>query len=93
MAAVLGLAPDALREAVATTVARGVQAQYHQHMFSVRVDPMVDGLAKAHRRAADFIASRIRQDIEAQRELLAAVVEEAGVPRALRAGVAVRRQV
>lgn len=32
---------------------------------------MVDGLAKAHRRAADFIASRIRQDIEAQRELLA----------------------
>ena len=29
----------------ATTVARGVQAQHHQHMFSVRLDPMVDGLA------------------------------------------------
>lgn len=29
----------------ATTVAPGVSAQYHQHMFSVRVDPMVDGLA------------------------------------------------
>lgn len=28
----------------ATTVAPGVQAQYHQHMFSVRVDPMIDGL-------------------------------------------------
>ena len=29
----------------ATTVAPGVQAQYHQHMFSVRVDPMIDGLS------------------------------------------------
>jgi primary-amine oxidase len=28
----------------ATTVAPGVSAQYHQHMFSVRVDPMIDGL-------------------------------------------------
>lgn len=28
----------------ATTVAPGVSAQYHQHIFSVRVDPMVDGL-------------------------------------------------
>lgn len=29
----------------ATTVAPGVSAQYHQHMFSVRLDPMVDGLS------------------------------------------------
>ncbi|KAI0338746.1 hypothetical protein BDW22DRAFT_1362449 [Trametopsis cervina] len=29
----------------ATTVARGVSAQYHQHLFSVRVDSMVDGLS------------------------------------------------
>ncbi|KAI0698993.1 peroxisomal copper amine oxidase [Cytidiella melzeri] len=29
----------------ATTVAPGVSAQYHQHIFSVRVDSMIDGLA------------------------------------------------
>lgn len=29
----------------ATTVAPGVSAHYHQHIFSVRVDPMVDGLS------------------------------------------------
>ncbi|KAF9469528.1 copper amine oxidase [Collybia nuda] len=28
----------------ATTVAPNISAQYHQHMFSVRVDPMIDGL-------------------------------------------------
>jgi primary-amine oxidase len=28
----------------ATTVAPNLSAQYHQHMFSVRVDPMIDGL-------------------------------------------------
>jgi len=27
-----------------TTVAPGINAQYHQHLFSLRVDPMVDGL-------------------------------------------------
>ncbi|KAI0795895.1 peroxisomal copper amine oxidase [Abortiporus biennis] len=27
-----------------TTVADGINAQYHQHLFSLRVDPMVDGL-------------------------------------------------
>ena len=30
-----------------TTVAPGVNAQYHQHIFSLRVDPMVDGLANS----------------------------------------------
>ncbi len=29
----------------ATTVAPGVSAHYHQHIFSVRLDPMIDGLA------------------------------------------------
>lgn len=29
----------------ATTVAPGVSAQYHQHLFSVRIDSMVDGLS------------------------------------------------
>ncbi|THG96534.1 hypothetical protein EW026_g5317 [Hermanssonia centrifuga] len=29
----------------ATTLAPGVSAQYHQHLFSVRVDPMIDGLS------------------------------------------------
>ncbi|KAI0077943.1 hypothetical protein K474DRAFT_1660954 [Panus rudis PR-1116 ss-1] len=28
-----------------TTVAPGINAQYHQHLFSVRVDPMIDGLS------------------------------------------------
>lgn len=27
-----------------TTVAPGINAHYHQHLFSIRVDPMVDGL-------------------------------------------------
>lgn len=27
-----------------TTVAPNINAQYHQHMFSIRVDPMVDGI-------------------------------------------------
>ena len=27
-----------------TTVAPNLEAQYHQHLFSIRVDPMVDGL-------------------------------------------------
>ena len=27
-----------------TTIAPGVNAHYHQHIFSIRVDPMVDGL-------------------------------------------------
>ncbi|KAF9479418.1 hypothetical protein BDN70DRAFT_878797 [Pholiota conissans] len=27
-----------------TTIAPGINGQYHQHMFSVRVDPMVDGI-------------------------------------------------
>ena len=30
-----------------TTVVPGVNAQYHQHIFSMRVDPMVDGLANS----------------------------------------------
>lgn len=30
-----------------TTVAPRVNAQYHQHIFSLRVDPMVDGLANS----------------------------------------------
>ena len=30
-----------------TTVAPKVNAQYHQHIFSLRVDPMVDGLANS----------------------------------------------
>jgi primary-amine oxidase len=30
-----------------TTVAPGVNAQYHQHLFSIRVDPMIDGLANS----------------------------------------------
>ncbi|KAI0084516.1 peroxisomal copper amine oxidase [Irpex rosettiformis] len=29
----------------ATTIAPGVSAHYHQHIFSLRVDPMIDGLA------------------------------------------------
>lgn len=29
----------------AVTLAPGVSAQYHQHLFSIRVDPMVDGLS------------------------------------------------
>ena len=32
---------------------------------------VVDGMTKVHRRAADFVANRIRQEIEAQRELFA----------------------
>ncbi|KAI0919608.1 hypothetical protein AcV5_001627 [Taiwanofungus camphoratus] len=30
--------------AFGTTLAPGINAQYHQHLFSIRVDPMVDGL-------------------------------------------------
>lgn len=30
-----------------TTIAKNINAQYHQHMFSVRVDPMVDGLGNS----------------------------------------------
>ena len=30
-----------------TTVAPKVNAQYHQHIFSLRIDPMVDGLANS----------------------------------------------
>ena len=29
----------------ATTLAPGISAHYHQHLFSIRVDPMVDGLS------------------------------------------------
>ena len=38
------LAPDEPNSPFATQVAPRISGQYHQHIFSIRIDPMIDGL-------------------------------------------------